>query len=543
MQNIKKYLEGKMYLEKLRIHNYKGFSDKTFNFNSYKNIIVGENEAGKSTIIEAIQIVLTGSLSYKSIFYSLNPHLFNKDVIDKYIADIKAGSNPALPKIEIEAFLKDDQDYAKLKGNNNSLNLNQPGIRLIIEFDENYNLEYQEYIKHKDDIVTIPIEYYTVNWYSFSYATITQRSIPLKLITIDNNNLKNDFSLNNYISRVVDDSLTKEQKASLALGYRKLTENFAISPHIKELNELLEKNDHITDKSIKLTIETDNKNSWEKNINLQLDDIPFEHVGSGEKNKIHTMLSIEMDDTDAKVILIEEPENNLSYGNMRKLVNNIELKSEGKQLIITTHNPYILNKLGIDSTILLKNGKQFMFDMLSQDTRDYFKKLPGYDTLRLILGNKVILVEGPSDELIIHKAYKQVYNKLPIDDGIDVICIKGLSFKRFLEIVKFLEMPVKVVTDNDHDIKNNIFLKYEEFLGVSNIKILFDAKEENYTLEAAILDVNSIDTLNEMLMQKFDKREDILEYMIKNKTQCALKLFESQKSINFPKYILDAINE
>ena len=86
-------------------------------------------------------------------------------------------------------------------------------------------------------------------------------------------------------------------------------------------------------------------------------------------------------------------------------------------------------------------------------------------------------------------------------------------------------------------------MKYGEFLGMSNIKIFFDAKEENYTLEAAILDVNSIETLNEMLMQKFDNREDILEYMTKNKTLCALKLFESQKNINFPKYILDAINE
>lgn len=106
MQNIKKYLEGKMYLEKLRIHNYKGFSDKTFNFNSYKNIIVGENEAGKSTIIEAIQIVLTGSLSYKSIFYSLNPHLFNKDVIDKYIADIKAEVIPHYRRLKLKLFLR-----------------------------------------------------------------------------------------------------------------------------------------------------------------------------------------------------------------------------------------------------------------------------------------------------------------------------------------------------------------------------------------------------------------------------------------------------
>lgn len=532
-----------MYLEKLHIENYKGFQNKLFTFNSYKNIIVGENEAGKSTIIEAIQLVMTGNLNYKNIFYSLNSHLFNKSVVENYVNDVKMGRNPKLPKIEIEAYLQDHENFVKLKGNNNKLNLNQPGIKLIIEFDENYNLEYQEYIKHKEDIITIPIEYYTVNWYSFSYATITQRSVPIKIVTIDNNNLKNDFSLNNYISRVVDDSLTKEQKASLAIVYRKLTEDFSISPHIKELNKLLKNNDHITEKSMKLTIETDNKNSWEKNINLQLDDIPFEHIGSGEKNKIHTMLSIEMDDTDAKIILIEEPENNLSYGNMRKLVNNIALKSEGKQLIITTHDPYILNKLGLDSTILLKNGEAFKFDMLDYDTRDYFKKLPGYDTLRLILGNKVILVEGPSDELIINKAYQLQNNKFPIDDGIDILCIKGLSFKRFLEIVKFLNMEVKVVTDNDGDIEKNILSKYKDFIEMPNIKIFYDSKEENFTLEAAIVDINNLNDLNKIFAKEYESKEKMFDYMVKNKTHCALQLLETKETINLPKYIMDTINE
>jgi predicted ATP-dependent endonuclease of OLD family len=37
--------------------------------------------------------------------------------------------------------------------------------------------------------------------------------------------------------------------------------------------------------------------------------------------------------------------------------------------------------------------------------KNILNKLPGYDTLRLILCNKAILVEGPSDELIVQKAY------------------------------------------------------------------------------------------------------------------------------------------
>lgn len=46
--------------------------------------------------------------------------------------------------------------------------------------------------------------------------------------------------------------------------------------------------------------------------------------------------------------------------------------------------------------------------VLTPDTYSYFKKLPGYDTLRLILAHRVILVEGPSDDLIVQHAYKNV---------------------------------------------------------------------------------------------------------------------------------------
>ena len=41
---------------------------------------------------------------------------------------------------------------------------------------------------------------------------------------------------------------------------------------------------------------------------------------------------------------------------------------------------------------------------------NYFKKLPGYDTLRLVLAKRVILVEGPSDELVVQRAYRDAHD-------------------------------------------------------------------------------------------------------------------------------------
>ena len=61
-------------------------------------------------------------------------------------------------------------------------------------------------------------------------------------------------------------------------------------------------------------------------------------------------------------------------------------------------------------------------------------KLPGYDTLRLILSSKTILVEGPSDELIVQKAYQKKYGKMPLADGVDVIAVGHLLLKGFLRL-------------------------------------------------------------------------------------------------------------
>ena len=89
-----------------------------------------------------------------------------------------------------------------------------------------------------------------------------------------------------------------------------------------------------------------------------------------------------------------------------------------------------------------------MLKNLPVDTQSYFKRLLGYDTLRLILARKVILVEGPSDESVIQRAFLVKYGTLPIEAGVDVINVRGLSFARFLDIAKELKNEFRVVTDN-----------------------------------------------------------------------------------------------
>ncbi|HHH8604732.1 TPA: ATP-dependent endonuclease, partial [Streptococcus pyogenes] len=119
---------------------------------------------------------------------------------------------------------------------------------------------------------------------------------------------------------------------------------------------------------------------------------------------------------------------------------------------ISTHSSFVLNKLGLENLILLSNKKSSKITNLSSGTEKYFKAVSGYDTLRVLLCDKAILVEGPSDELIIQRAYKDKYGKLPIFNGIDIISV-GTSFLRFLELGDKLDLNLYVVTDNDGDVE------------------------------------------------------------------------------------------
>ena len=73
-------------IQKIRIQNFKIFTDFCLNLNDDLNIIVGDNEAGKSTILEAINLALTKKLNGRPVEYELSPYLFNKSCTTEFLA-------------------------------------------------------------------------------------------------------------------------------------------------------------------------------------------------------------------------------------------------------------------------------------------------------------------------------------------------------------------------------------------------------------------------------------------------------------------------
>ena len=82
-------------------------------FSDNVNVIVGNNNEGKTTIFEAIHLALTASINGKNALADIPAHIFNKGAVNEYLAKIKAGDVVVPPKASIELFFskKVDNNY------------------------------------------------------------------------------------------------------------------------------------------------------------------------------------------------------------------------------------------------------------------------------------------------------------------------------------------------------------------------------------------------------------------------------------------------
>ena len=536
-------------IDKLIIANYKKFKNFEIEFHDGLNIIVGNNDEGKSTILEAINLALTGTLNGRIIKSEISENIFNVDVVKEYIESLK--TTPIdLPNILIELYLSGD-GIEELKGNNNSKRVDASGISFKIHFDENYKKEYESFVKTTPK--SLPVEYYKVDWMSFARSSVTSRSIPLKVALVDSSTNRFQNGSDIYISRIIRENLEGDELISLAQSYRNLKDDFEQNDLIKAINKKIADSGDISNKKVSIAADMSVKNSWENILTTCVDDIPFTQIGKGEQCIVKTNLALAHKKTQtANVILMEEPENHLSHSNLNVLTNLIEKKCSDKQIIISTHSNFVANKLGLDKIILLSNSNTFALNELNKDDSAYFTALPGYDTLRMILSDKAILVEGPSDELIVQKAFQyKNNNELPIEHGIDVISVRGLSFKRFLRIAKILKKKIVVITDNDGDYDANIMEKYKDFDDCEEIKIAASTiiRGENQrllnTLEPQFMEINDLDKCLkafELKKVNYKDKDALISFMTKNKTEWALNVFTSSEQFIIPNYIDEAID-
>lgn len=545
-----------MRVKSIKLTNFKKFKDEYFEFNDDVNIFVGDNNAGKSTILEALEIVLNYNYRGRPFNSEFTPDIFNKDAVQLFLASDKSAMH--LPVLAIEAFIEGVPEY---RGTNNFLKADAQGITVLVRFDDTLKDVYADYLLTNPHITSIPIEFYKLEWLDFGWNPIKAVAKKFRALYIDPTRIHPTLGKNQYISTILNTALKKEELVKLTLNYRENQQVFNNSGEVRTVNTGLDTDHLITEKKLSIAASTLPAGSIQTSLQLEVDDVPFQFIGKGEQSNVQIKLAIQNKSKDIDLVMMEEPENHLSHTNLNQLVHYIENQRGDKQLFLTTHSSYVLNKLSIDKICLVQSGYKRLHKLAPAVVKT-LKRLPGYDTLRVALSHKVILVEGPSDELVLKKIYHRKHNRLPEQDGIDIIVVRGVGFDTFISVGMEIGTRINVLRDNDGDYDENVVKVRVDYAAYPNIKLISSAKNEEFSLEPTMIYANATDLVTldafakEVLSTQtfnlydkavdLDKRRDFLIDWFRSvpgngkgarKVDSAIKLFDGTLNFRYPPFL------
>jgi len=515
------------YIEKIQCQNFKGFKNQSVDkLNNGINILIGDNDTGKSSILLAIDLVL-GCNPGRIETIGLDK-LLNLDSVNEFLANPKRQFKD-LPFLEVDLYLS-KQNRHEFEGEYNIAKENAYGICLICRPRD-------DLIGLINEVITLenpafPYEYYSVEIRTFSGEPLSPYKKPIQQIQIDNTKISNDYASKSHVKSLYLANTDEKVRNQLKYGYRQVKGQFS-KDEFKCINDKIEA-------GYEFGLKSDNKANLETDITISREGVDIENIGVGGQCFIRTSFALSRK-SNIDVVLLEEPENHLSHSNMRKLIEKIRDASQS-QLFIATHSSLICSRLDLRHAVLFAGFDQdpIKLDSLPPDTAEFFIKAPSNAVLEYVLSSKNILVEGDSEYMLMPYFYKQVMDSDLNVEEINVISIGGVSFPRYLDIARLLKIKTSVITDNDGNTQGTIE-KYEDYVALKNINVFYDNDDKNRTtFEKCVYQDNK--EICDDLFSKGRKTLSVQDYMLKNKAKVAYELATKKcGDISVPEYISKAI--
>lgn len=527
-------------LNKIKIQGYRIHKDLTFRPNPKFNLLVGANESGKSTLIEAIALALTGRINGRSASEELNPHWFNTVIVEEFVQKRQSGQRQGFPEILIELSFDNVPELQILCGAINTYVPTHacPGVTMRVMPNPEYETDLEAWAKAPT--LLLPVEYYKCEWRSFADKEITSRPKMLATAVIDSRTVRASAGIDHHLRQILADQLEPAERAQISLEYRRVKASMsqtalsAVNTRMRSVHATLH------NQPIALAMDQSSRTSWEGVVTPHVENVPFAMSGQGQQSAIKISLAMNRNAGRVKFVMVEEPENHLTHTSLVTLLARMEsLAGDEQQLFISTHSSFVLNRLGLSDLILMGQDAAPKLTDLKPDTVSYFKKLPGYDTLRIVLAKKIVLVEGPSDEIVFERIFCDTYGKLPMQCGIDVLSMRGLSLARGLELCAKLNKPVAAIRDNDGFDPAELRKSVDQWLEPGVRELFIGNVAEGKTLEPQLIHFSTEPVLRKIL--GITVGVDLLKWMTREKTEAAIRISAAAEKIVPPSYIFAAV--
>ena len=178
-------------------------------------------------------------------------------------------------------------------------------------------------------------------------------------------------------------------------------------------------------------------------------------AGEGRKKllaySIFDLLSDESAEKRINLFLVEEPENHLHKSMQIALSQILFTDSKYTYLFVSTHSPFVLYEM--DNVNLVRIYSERKVTSVSTfykvpDAYEKNRKMLNRFLSEAIFADRVLLVEGPSEQLLFEKVLS-VINPFYESEGIYILSVGGIGFREYFEILERLEILCIIKTDND----------------------------------------------------------------------------------------------
>ena len=180
-------------ITKIKLLNFKRFQEFSILLQPERNLLVGDNESGKSSILQAIDLVLSGSRSRVETLGL--ERLINIDAVSLFLAGARHFGQ--LPMMSVEVFLN-EQNNPDLNGRNNSDGALCDGLALICSPMDDYSAEIMTILE--DPSASFPFEYYSIKFRTFAGEPYGGPRKYLRHLLLDSSQINNEYATREYVS-------------------------------------------------------------------------------------------------------------------------------------------------------------------------------------------------------------------------------------------------------------------------------------------------------------------------------------------------------